>query len=69
MKETKELAKLQGEVDHLDRHITDYSQVVRVDATTVHSTRRERDSLKAKESGLLQELALVRGLLKKQVIV
>ena len=69
VKETKELAKLQGEVDNLDRHITDYSQVVRVDATAVHSTRRERDSLKAKESGLLQELAVVRGLLKKQVIV
>ena len=32
------------------------------------SCRRERDSIKAKETGLLQELAEVRGGLKKKVI-
>ena len=67
-REANEVAKLQ-EVDNLDRQITDYRQVVSVDATAVYSTRRERDSVKAKESGLLQELAVVRGLLKKKVIV
>ena len=69
VREIKEVAKLQGEVDNLDRQITDYTQVVSVDATAVYSTRRERDSLKAEESGLLQELAVVRGLFKKKVIV
>ena len=68
-RETKEVAKLQGEVDNLDRQINDYTQVVSVDATAVYSCRRERDSIKAKETGLLQELAAVRGVLKKKVIV
>ena len=63
------MAKLQGEVDNLDRQINDYTQVVSVDATAVYSCRRERDSIKAKETGLLQELAAVRGVLKKKVIV
>ena len=65
-RETKEVAKLQGEVDNLDRQINDYTQVVSVDATAVYSCRRERDSIKAKETGLLQELAAVRGVLKKK---
>ena len=65
-REAKEVAKLQGEVDILTRQHSDYSQVVSRDATAVNSIRRERDS---PESGLLQELAVVRGLLKKKVIV
>ena len=68
-REAKEVAKLQGEVDILTRQHSDYSQVVSRDATAVNSLRRERDSVKATESGLLQELAVVRGLLKKKVIV
>ena len=63
------MAKLQGEVDILTRQHSDYSQVVSRDATAINSLRRERDSVKATESGLQQELALVRGLLKKKVIV
>ena len=69
VREAKEVAKLQGEVDDLDRQITYYSLGVSGDATAVYSTRRERDSLKAKESRLRQELAVVIGLLKKKVIV
>ena len=67
-REAKEVAKFQGEVDNLDRQLSDYSQVVSREATAVNSLRRERDSIKATESGLLQELAVVRGLLKKKVI-
>ena len=68
-KESKQVAKLQGEVDILTRQHTDYSQVVSRDATAVNSLRRERDGVKATESRLQQELAVVRGDLKKKVIV
>ena len=46
-KETKQVAKLQGEVDILTRQHTDYSQVVSRDATAVNSLRRERDGVQA----------------------
>ena len=59
------MAKLQGEVYILTRQLSDYSQVVSRDAKAGNSIRRERDSVKATESGL----AVVRGLLKKKVIV
>ena len=67
MRESKEVAKLQWEVDNLDRQITAYTEVVNVDATAVYSCQRERDSIKASETGLLQELAAVRGVLKIKV--
>ena len=64
---SKELAVIQGNCDNLDRQITAYTEVVNVDATAVYSCRRERDSVKASETGLLQELAAVRGVLKVKV--
>ena len=66
-RESKEVARLQGNCDNLDRQITAYTEVVNVDATAVYSCRRERDSIKASETGLLQELAAVRGVLKIKV--
>ena len=66
-KMSKELAVIQGNCDNLDRQITAYTEVVNVDATAVYSCRRERDSVKAGETGLLQELAAVRGVLKVKV--
>ena len=61
------MARLQGNCDNLDRQITAYTEVVNVDATAVYSCRRERASIKASETGLLQELAAVRGVLKIKV--
>ena len=60
---------IQGTCDNLDRQITAYTEVVNVEASTVHSCRRERDSVKAGETAVLQELAAIRGVLKVKVFI
>ena len=66
---SKEMAVIQGTCDNLDRQISAYTEVVNVEASTVHSCRRERDSVKAGETAVLQELAAIRGVLKVKVFI
>ena len=66
--ETKLIAQLQGAVDIASRHLADYTTVVSREVTAVNSLRRERDGVKASETRMQQELAAVRGDLKKKVI-